>query len=58
MSWYITFFGVSILNFIMGASWMGMKYEPEDWGKPAFVGIAFAALLIIILGGVNSGFTF
>lgn len=56
MSWYITFFGVSILSFIMGASWMGMKYDPEDWGKPAFVGIAFAALLIIILGGVNSGF--
>lgn len=58
MSWYITFFGVSILSFIMGASWKGMQYDPEDWGKPTFAGIALATLLIIILGGVNSGFTF
>lgn len=36
MSWYITFFSVSILNFIMGASWMGIT-EPQvkgpDWTR-------------------------
>ena len=44
MSWYITFFGVSILNFITGVNWEGQKHSPEDWGKPAFVAIALAAL--------------
>lgn len=58
MNWYTTFCGVSALSFIMGASWMGMKYDPEDWCKPAFVAIALATLLIIILGGANIGFTF
>lgn len=58
MTWYLTFLSVGILSFIAGVNWEGQKHSPEDWGKPAFVGIAFAALLIIILGGVNSGFTF
>lgn len=58
MTWYVTFFSVGILSFIAGVNWEGQKHDPEDWGKGAFVAIALAALLIIILGGANSGFTF
>lgn len=55
MTWYLTFFSVSILSFIAGVNW-DQRHSEEDWGRGAFVTIALAALLIIILGGANSGF--
>lgn len=56
INWIITFLAVSVLSFIMGASWEGMRNDPEDWGKPTFIGIAFATLLVIFLGGTLNGY--